>query len=104
YLEKVFGIGDNNESQLVVVDSSEVGNDALELMTGVISRMIFDNRKYKIGEKRRNNPVHLILDEAHRYIKKDVDYLLKENIFERIAREGRKFSLYLIISSQRPSE
>ncbi|WP_417236135.1 ATP-binding protein [Bizionia paragorgiae] len=104
YLEKVFGIGDNNESQLVVVDSSEVGNDALELMTGVISRMIFDNRKYKIGEERRNNPVHLILDEAHRYIKKDVDYLLKENIFERIAREGRKFSLYLIISSQRPSE
>jgi len=104
YLQKVFGIGENNVSQLVVVDSSEVGNDALELMTGVISRMIFDNRKCKIGEERRNNPVHLILDEAHRYIKKDVDYLLKENIFERIAREGRKFSLYLIISSQRPSE
>ncbi|WP_298351183.1 ATP-binding protein [uncultured Dokdonia sp.] len=104
YLQKVFGIGENNESQLVVVDSSEVGNDALELMTGVISRMIFDNRKFKIGEERRNNPVHLILDEAHRYIKKDVDYLLKENVFERIAREGRKFSLYLIISSQRPSE
>lgn len=104
YLEKVFGIGGSKESQLLVVDSSEVGTDALELMTGVISRMIFDNKKYKIGEERRKNPVHLILDEAHRYIKKDHDYLLRENIFERIAREGRKFSLYLIISSQRPSE
>ena len=104
YLEKVFGIGATKESQLLVVDSSEVGTDALELMTGVISRMIFDNKKYRIGDERRKNPVHLILDEAHRYIKKDHDYLLRENIFERIAREGRKFSLYLIISSQRPSE
>ncbi|ROI14809.1 ATP-binding protein, partial [Epilithonimonas hominis] len=33
-----------------------------------------------------------------------VDYLLKENIFEKIAREGRKYSIYLIVSSQRPSE
>ena len=56
------------------------------------------------GDDRRKQPVHLILDEAHRYIKKDAEYILKENIFERIAREGRKFSLYLLISSQRPSE
>lgn len=103
YLKKVFSIEESYE-QLVVVDSSEVGSDALELMTGVISRMLFDSRKSKMGEERRKNPIHLILDEAHRYIKKDVDYILKENIFERIAREGRKFSLFLIISSQRPSE
>lgn len=46
----------------------------------------------------------MVLDEAHRYIKKHYDYLLKENIFEKIAREGRKYSFYLLVSSQRPSE
>lgn len=73
-------------------------------MTSVVSRMIFDYRKTKISEKRQERPVHLILEEAHRYIRKDADYIMRENIFEKIAREGRKYSLYLIISSQRPSE
>lgn len=105
YLKDCFGIAsDDNSNQLIIVDSSEVGTDVLELMTSVVSRMIFDYRKKKQGDDRRKQPVHLILDEAHRYIKKDAEYILKENIFERIAREGRKFSFYLLISSQRPSE
>ena len=105
YLKSFFGIADGNFSdQLIVVDSSEVGTDVLELMTSVICRMMFDYRKKKQDDNRRKQPIHLILDEAHRYIKKDTEYILKENIFERIAREGRKFSLFLLISSQRPSE
>jgi DNA helicase HerA-like ATPase len=105
YLEKVFGISENSKkNQLIIIDSSEVNKEILELLTSVVNRMIFDYRKRKSGELRRKNPVHIILDEAHRYIKKDTEYLLKENIFEKIAREGRKFSLYLIVSSQRPSE
>lgn len=106
YLEKVFGISDSGElkHQLISIDSSEVGTDILELMTSVVSRMIFDYRKKRTGDCRHECPVHLILDEAHRYIHKDTDYIMRENIFEKIAREGRKYSLYLIISSQRPSE
>lgn len=104
YLNRIFDIDGVLDQQLTIVDSSEVGNDALELMTSVIGRMIYDNRKRKSGKDRIKQPIHLILDEAHRYIKKDEDYILKQNIFERIAREGRKFSLFLIVSSQRPSE
>ena len=105
FLSKVFNIGNQDlQRQLIIIDTSEIGNDILELTTSVISRLIFDFRKKRIGEERRKNPVHLVLDEAHRYIKKENDYILRENIFERIAREGRKFSLYLIVSSQRPSE
>lgn len=105
YLKKVFHIDKtNNDDQLITIDSSEVGTDILELMTSVISRMIFDYRKKERGEDRRKHPVHLVLDEAHRYIRKDADYILRENIFEKIAREGRKYSLFLLISSQRPSE
>lgn len=106
YLKEVFGILDNGElkHQLITIDSSEVGTDILELMTSVVSRMIFDYRKKKVGNTRHERPIHLILDEAHRYIHKDTNYIMRENIFEKIAREGRKYSLYLIISSQRPSE
>ena len=97
--------GDNEtKSQLVIIDTSELSPDILETLTSVTSRLLFDERKKLIGNARRKNPVHLILDEAHRYIKKHYDYILKENIFEKIAREGRKYSFYLFVSSQRPSE
>ena len=107
YLRKVLGIGISSgarDKQLVVIDCSEINADTLELLTSVVSRLIFDYRKKLYGAQRRKDPVHLIMDEAHRYIKKDAQYILRENIFEKIAREGRKYSLYLILSSQRPSE
>ncbi len=111
YLSQTFGISTqatkNEEAmpvQLITIDLSEMGNDVLELVTSVISRMIFDTRKGLPGQDRKKGPIHLVLDEAHRYIKKDGNYILRENIFERIAREGRKFSYYLLVSSQRPSE
>ncbi len=105
YLKKVFCINaDNKEKQLIVIDSSEINAETLELLTCVISRMLFDYRKRLYGQARRKQPVHLIMDEAHRYIRKNGGYILRENIFEKIAREGRKYSLYLMVSSQRPSE
>lgn len=106
YLEKMFGMSSSGEfkRQLITIDSSEVGTDILELMTSVVSRLIFDYRKKFTGNARHERPVHLILDEAHRYIHKDANYIMRDNVFEKIAREGRKYSLYLFISSQRPSE
>lgn len=104
YLEKYFGIKESNESQLIIIDTSGLTNDILELTTSLMSRLLFDVRKDKSGDDRIKNPIHLVLDEAHRYIRKDATYLLSDNIFERIAREGRKYALYLIVSSQRPSE
>ncbi|RDU69306.1 DUF87 domain-containing protein [Helicobacter cholecystus] len=95
---------EEKQQQLVIIDTSELGKDTLETLTSVIARLVFEYRKKQEGGNRRKNPVHLVLDEAHRYIKKDQKYLLKDNVFERIAREGRKYSLYLLISSQRPSE
>ncbi|MDM1456699.1 ATP-binding protein [Myroides odoratimimus] len=104
YLKQYFGIGDGPKNQLIVINTSGLSNDILELTTSLISRLLFDVRKSKNGDDRISNPIHLVLDEAHRYIRKDATYLLSDNIFERIAREGRKYALYLIVSSQRPSE
>jgi len=97
--------GDNlAENQLVIIDTSELSPDILETLTSVVTRILFDERKKLSGDARKSAPIHLILDEAHRYIRKNYEYLLKENIFEKVAREGRKFAFYLLISSQRPSE
>lgn len=105
YLIKEFGINDvDKKKQLIIIDLSEINTETLELLTSVVSRMLFDYRKHLHGEIRRQHPVHLIMDEAHRYIRKNGGYILRDNIFEKIAREGRKYSLYLMISSQRPSE
>lgn len=92
------------QTNMVIIDTSELSRDALETLTSVTSRLHFSSRKKLKGSERRQKPIHLILDEAHRYIKKDTKYLLRENIFEQIAREGRKYALYLMVSSQRPSE
>lgn len=91
-------------NQFIIIDTSELSPDILETLTSVVTRILFDERKKLSGILRTKNPMHLILDEAHRYIRNNQEYILKENIFEKIAREGRKYSFYLLISSQRPSE
>lgn len=103
FLESLWG-KDKGKNQLVIVDVSELSPDILETLTSVTTRLLFDKRRGLRGDERIKNPIHLILDEAHRYIKKNYKYTLQENIFEKIAREGRKFSFYLLVSSQRPSE
>ena len=54
---------------------------------------------------RGSMPVHLMLEEAHRYVQKDNDInILGYNIFERIAKEGRKFGVVIDLITQRPTE
>ncbi len=90
-------------SQLLNIDISSLDDTATEVITKVFSKMLFD---YMRNLKPRNSmPVNLILEEAHRFIRTDMDYgVLGYNIFERIAKEGRKYGLLMGISSQRPSE
>lgn len=98
YIKSIIG-----ESQLLNIDISSLDDTATEVVTKVFSKMLFD---YLRSLKPRNTmPVNLILEEAHRFVRTDMDCgVLGYNIFERIAKEGRKFGLLMGISSQRPSE
>ncbi len=98
YIDNI--IGDN---QLLNIDISSLDDTATEVITKVFSKLLFD---YLRTLKPRNSmPVNLILEEAHRFVRTDMDYgVLGYNIFERIAKEGRKYGLLMAISSQRPSE
>ena len=67
------------------------------------SKMLFDFTT--LLQKRASMPIHIILEEAHRYVQNDIDTeILGYNIFDRIAKEGRKYGILLGIISQRPSE
>ena len=91
------------ENQILNIDISSLDDSTCEVVTKVVAKIIFDYLKKR--EKKADMPVNLIIEEAHRFIKNENSFgALGYNIFERIAKEGRKFGLLLGISSQRPSE
>ena len=87
--------------QLLILDICNLDDSAGEVVTNVFAKILFDYiRKLP---NRAIQPYNLIIEEAHRYIRRN-DNSLDFNIFERIAKEGRKFGFLLGVSSQRPSE
>ena len=95
--------GDGKKYQFVNINLDDVDDDFAKVITKIYSRLIFD---YSKGlTERASNPFHLIIEEAHRYIQNDNDrFLIGYNIFERIAKEGRKYGVILGIITQRPVE
>ena len=96
-------IQNGKKYQIVNINLSDIDDDFAKVLTKIYSRLIFDFAK---GLKNRGSiPFHIILEEAHRYIQADQDrFLFGYNIFERIAKEGRKYGVILGIITQRPVE
>ncbi|HAY3506931.1 ATP-binding protein [Elizabethkingia anophelis] len=97
-------ISDEKKSQVIIIDLNSANDETVEIISCVLSRMIFE--KLKNSENRNKFPVNLVLEEAHRYISTDLGKVFGDanKIFERIAKEGRKYGMFLLVSSQRPSE
>ena len=95
-----FILGNN---QIVNIDVSILDDSSAEVVTKVLAKLLLDYLK-KIKPK-ANMPINFVIEEAHRFVKNESFYNpIGYNIFERIAKEGRKFGLLLGILSQRPSE
>jgi DNA helicase HerA-like ATPase len=101
----------NDETCVAILDLSLVPTEVIHVVTAVIGRMVFD----ALQRYRKSNgvvlPTVLVMEEAHTFVKRYRDDSENQDassvccqVFERIAREGRKFGLGLILSSQRPSE
>ncbi|CEI26753.1 Nucleotidyltransferase [Propionibacterium freudenreichii] len=91
---------------VTIFDLSQVANDVLENITALLGRILFDFAVR--SQPRAEHPVMLVLEEAHRFIPARNDPSGSSGrsaaVFERIAKEGRKFGLSLLLASQRPSE
>jgi len=90
--------------QIIILDMNEAADEVVEVASAVMARLVFD--RLRKAEPRNRFPVHLILEEAHRYVaERPSRYAIDASrIFERIAKEGRKYGVFLQIASQRPSE
>jgi DNA helicase HerA-like ATPase len=91
-------------NQIIILDMNNVDDEVVELVSAVIARMVF--RLLRRADPRNRFPVHMLLEEAHRYVGSTPSrYALDASkVFERIAKEGRKYGMFLLVATQRPSE
>ena len=112
WLESYIGKDQAKNGELAILDLSLVPSDVLHIVIAVVARIVFEatQRYRKLNDKEL--PTVLVLEEAHTFVKRGGDeesdsptpVQMCRQTFERIAREGRKFGLGLVLSSQRPSE
>lgn len=96
-------MNNNKRSQIINVNLEGVDDNLAKVIVKILSKMLFDFAKSRTD--RASIPFHLFIEEAHRYVVKDNDvFLLGYNIFERIAKEGRKYGVILDLITQRPVE
>ena len=89
--------------QIININLDDVDDDFAKVIVKIFSRLVFEFAK---GLKNRGSiPFHIVCEEAHRYVQNDTDrFLIGYNIFERIAKEGRKYGVILGLITQRPVE
>lgn len=89
-----------------IVDLSGIPNEVAGIASAVISRLIFSFKLWQDGNERSLNPVLLVCEEAHRYVpnRGEAQYGDAQEGIRRLAKEGRKYGIGLILVSQRPSE
>lgn len=93
----------NARAQIINFNINYVDDRIAKVITKIISRMLFN--KQSILKPRGSEAFHIVIEEAHRYVRHDSDIdLLGYNIFERISKEGRKYGMFLGLITQRPSE
>lgn len=113
-IRQFIGYGDNM-SNVTIIDLSGVPFEVLSISVSLISRILFEFGYYlkryindKSPESRMNNetPLLLVYEEAHKYVPNSeaFKYRASKESIERIAKEGRKYGVSLLLASQRPSE
>lgn len=112
WLVDYLGNNQTSNGSVTVIDLSLVPAEVVHIITAVIARMTLEAlQRYRKQNHGKTLPTVLVMEEAHTFIKRYKDDAENQNsaaiccqVFEKIAREGRKFGLGLVLSSQRPSE
>lgn len=113
-LKSLIGYGES-KTNITIIDLSGVPFDVLSITVSLISRILFEYGYYykrlRIAENNNENevndvPLLLVYEEAHKYAPNNdaAKYRASRESIERIAKEGRKYGITLLLASQRPSE
>lgn len=114
-LKSLIGYKDGSNKNITIIDLSGVPFEVLSITVSLISRILFEYgyfykrlRNSKNPDEKVNNdiPLLLVYEEAHKYVPNSdlAKYRSSKNSIERIAKEGRKYGVTLLLASQRPSE
>jgi uncharacterized protein len=114
-LKMLLGYSDGNKTNVTIIDLSGVPFEVLSITVSLISRIIFEYGYYYKRlrceldpEEKINNdvPILLVFEEAHKYVPNSdlLKFRSSKKSIERIAKEGRKYGVTLLLASQRPSE
>jgi len=114
WLSDYLGNSGSTNGQVAIVDLSLVPSEVTHMLIGVLGRLVFEAlQRYRKQQKDGLSlPTVLVLEEAHTFVRRGKEEeggqaspaQLCRDAFDKIAREGRKFGLGLVLSSQRPSE
>ncbi|RUO66970.1 ATP-binding protein [Idiomarina ramblicola] len=94
------------QTTVQIVDLSGVPNEVAGVASAAIARIVFQLKVWQTEAERQNSPVLLVCEEAHRYVpnRGEAQYEAAQSAVRRIAKEGRKYGVGLLLVSQRPSE
>ena len=103
FISSLILVGNNKRAQIINFVLEDIDDRFAKSLVKIYSRILFSFMKSL--PTRGSMPIHIMLEEAHRYVQKDNDInILGYNIFERIAKEGRKFGVVIDLITQRPTE
>ena len=103
FISDLILIGNNKRAQIINFVLEGIDDRFAKALVKIYARIVFNFLKSL--PNRGAMPIHIMLEEAHRYVQKDIDNsILGYNIFERIAKEGRKFGMVIDLVTQRPTE
>ena len=112
WLDEYICPSEKTDGSITVIDLSLLPAEVTHIITSVMARVTLEAlQRYRRIKDGKTLPTVLVMEEAHTFIKRYSDNAEDENatsmctrVFEKIAREGRKYGLGLVLSSQRPSE
>jgi len=103
FIKEILTTSEGRKAQIINFNINYVDDRFAKTLTKIYSRIFFEYTKNL--NRRASLPIHIILEEAHRYVQNDSDIdVIGYNIFDRITKEGRKYAVMLGLISQRPSE
>jgi len=107
-LQQFFGgiEGSSDEADIRIIDISGLPNEVAGPLTAAIGRLVFQYKVWQTREERERDPVMLVFEEAHRYVPDTglAEYASAQKAIRRIAKEGRKYGIGMMLVSQRPSD
>lgn len=98
--------GESASLDIRIVDISGLPNEVAGPLAAMLARLLFQYKLYQTSAERERDPVLLVCEEAHRYVPNqgEAQYAAAQSSVRRIAREGRKYGLGLMLVSQRPAD